>query len=139
MVFPRFMSDAEIREYFGLSEGALSRLRMLQQFPRKDPLINKTDRVAVDRFFDYRAGFGEAPVAPDGPENWPERSTKILEAPENPTRAYTVSEFCQSHGVSRSRIYEEIKLGRLRTRKSGRRTLIRAEDAKAWLDLLPDR
>lgn len=52
-------------------------------------------------------------------------------------QAYTMREFCQTFGIGKTLAYEHIKEGRLVTRKVGSRTLIRAEDAKAWLDALP--
>jgi excisionase family DNA binding protein len=52
--------------------------------------------------------------------------------------AYRIDEFCRAFGVGRSKVFEEIKDGRLKIRKAGRMTLIRAEDAKAWLDALPE-
>jgi hypothetical protein len=69
---PRFMTDTEFRRYFGLSARALARLRLTGDFPAKDPLIGKTDRKAVDWFFDRRAGLGRAqvPSIEDGPENF---------------------------------------------------------------------
>jgi excisionase family DNA binding protein len=51
--------------------------------------------------------------------------------------AYTINEFCQLFSVSRSKVYELIDEGSLATRKMGRKTLIRAEDARAWLNALP--
>lgn len=53
---PRFLTDEELRQCFGLSERALTRLRATQRFPQRDPLINKTDRRAVELFFDRRSG-----------------------------------------------------------------------------------
>jgi hypothetical protein len=66
------MTDAELRHYFGLSGRALARLRLTEHFPGKDPLVGKTDRKAVDRFFDRRAGLdrGQVLVIEDGPENF---------------------------------------------------------------------
>jgi hypothetical protein len=52
--------------------------------------------------------------------------------------AYTVAEFCAAHGVGKSLVFEEIAAGRLRTKKAGRRTLILAKDAAAWVDALPE-
>jgi excisionase family DNA binding protein len=49
--------------------------------------------------------------------------------------AYSVPEFCQAVGIGRSRAYEEIKAGRLRVTKAGRRTLIAVEEARTWLNL----
>lgn len=51
--------------------------------------------------------------------------------------AYTLKEFMTLAGVGRSFVYEEIAEGRLNAVKAGRKTLIREEDAKAWLGSLP--
>lgn len=51
--------------------------------------------------------------------------------------AFSVEEFCSVFGVGRTTVYKEMAAGRLLTRKVGRRTLIRAVDAQAWLDNLP--
>jgi hypothetical protein len=51
--------------------------------------------------------------------------------------AFTVNDFCERYSVGRTLAYEEIKAGRLRTRKAGRRTLILAQDAEAWISGLP--
>jgi len=72
---PRFMTDQQLREHFGLTERALTRLRATRRFPQKDGLINRTDRRAVELFFDQRAGiaspFGRGNVAViDGEENF---------------------------------------------------------------------
>lgn len=71
---PRFLTDVELRLHFGLSERALTRLRLTGRFPGKDDLIGKTDRKLVDAFFDRRASLaGEYPPAweqPDGKENF---------------------------------------------------------------------
>ena len=53
---------------------------------------------------------------------------------ENLTKlAYTVPELQQATGLGRARIYQEIKLGRLRLTKVGRRSIIRTDDARMWL------
>lgn len=51
--------------------------------------------------------------------------------------SYTVSEMVAATGLGRSRLYEEIRAGRLRIVKAGRRTLILAIDLEKWLDSLP--
>jgi hypothetical protein len=51
-----------------------------------------------------------------------------------PKLAYTVPEFQKATGVGRTRLYEEIRLGRLRLTKVGRRSIIAVGDARAWLD-----
>lgn len=73
---PRFMTDQELRDHFGLTERALTRLRSTRAFPQKDGLINRTDRRAVELFFDRRAGIlspstiGGNPAVMDGDENF---------------------------------------------------------------------
>ena len=52
--------------------------------------------------------------------------------------AHPVNAFAKALGVSRSKVYEEIRLGRLRAKKLGSRTLITATDGRAYLDSLPD-
>lgn len=49
----------------------------------------------------------------------------------------TINEFTDWGCVSRTRTYELIRTGELKAVKAGRRTLIRADAAKAWLDALP--
>jgi len=51
--------------------------------------------------------------------------------------AYTIKEFVALAGVGRSFVYEAIAEGHLKAVKAGRKTLIREEDARAWLDTLP--
>ena len=50
--------------------------------------------------------------------------------------AYSIDEFCEDNGLGRTRVYEEISSGRLRTLKVGRRRLITAEAATAWRQLV---
>ncbi|MFS2011297.1 hypothetical protein ACCD06_15675 [Azospirillum sp. CT11-132] len=47
--------------------------------------------------------------------------------------AYSIEEFCQVASVGRTLTFAELKAGRLRGTKVGRRTLILADDARAWL------
>jgi excisionase family DNA binding protein len=42
-------------------------------------------------------------------------------------------------GLGRTRVFEEIKAGRLKARKIGRKTVIRKEDLQAYVDALPER
>lgn len=48
------MTVSELLAYSGLSEHAL--LRLIGGFPRKDARTGKTDRKAVDRYFDLGSG-----------------------------------------------------------------------------------
>lgn len=54
----------------------------------------------------------------------------------NPKIAYTVPEAMAAIGLGRTRFYEEIKLGRLKTVKAGRRTLVPATALDEWLKIL---
>ena len=48
--------------------------------------------------------------------------------------AYSVNQAVGATSVGRSLLYEEIRAGRLKTFKVGARTLIDANDLRAWLD-----
>lgn len=47
--------------------------------------------------------------------------------------AYSVPEFCKRANIGRTRAYEEIKAGRLKVLKCGRRSLITPQNEKEWL------
>jgi hypothetical protein len=48
-----------------------------------------------------------------------------------------VAELAKRHKLSKAHIYNEIKGGRLRARKSGNATIVTAEDEAAWLASMP--
>jgi Helix-turn-helix domain len=52
-------------------------------------------------------------------------------------RAMSIGEFCERYGPHRTKAYEELKSGRLRGRKIGKRTIITEDDAEDWLRRLP--
>jgi excisionase family DNA binding protein len=52
--------------------------------------------------------------------------------------AYSISEVVDLTGISRSKIYEEIRDGHLRAVKSGHRTLILCSDLEGYLTSLPE-
>jgi len=52
-------------------------------------------------------------------------------------QAMSVEEFCDRYGIGRTTAYAEIKEGRLRARKCGRRTIIADDDGDEWLQHLP--
>jgi excisionase family DNA binding protein len=54
-----------------------------------------------------------------------------------PQRAMSIAEFCERYGPGRTKVYEELKSGRLRGRKIGSRTVITEDDAEDWLRSLP--
>lgn len=52
-------------------------------------------------------------------------------------RCMSIDQFCLACGPGRTRAYEELKSGRLRGRKIGKRTIITEDDAEDWLHSLP--
>lgn len=49
----------------------------------------------------------------------------------------TVKDWCLITGSNRNRFYDELKSGRLKARKYGRRTIVLREDFEAWLKSFP--
>jgi hypothetical protein len=52
-------------------------------------------------------------------------------------KSYSLNEFARQNAIGLTTVRGEIKAGRLVARKVGRRTIIAAEDAKAWQERLP--
>lgn len=67
------------------------------------------------------------------------RMTLCLPTELGLAHAYSVRQFGQLFNIGRSSIYEEIRCGRLKIRKVGKRTLITHQDAMDWLTALPRR
>ena len=53
------------------------------------------------------------------------------------TRVMSIKEFCDEYGVGTTQCYEEVKRGRIRLRKLGRKSLITRDEAERWLENLP--
>jgi excisionase family DNA binding protein len=53
-------------------------------------------------------------------------------------RALTIDQFCDRYGICRETAYHQIRTGKLRARKLGRRTVLLAPDVDAWAERLPD-
>ncbi len=53
--------------------------------------------------------------------------------------AFTPAEAGRRIGLARTKVFEEIRAGKLRARKCGQKTLVAAEDLRAYLDALPER
>lgn len=51
--------------------------------------------------------------------------------------ALSVADFCREYSVSRTKLYDELKAGRLIAHKAGQKTLILRADAEAWATSLP--
>jgi excisionase family DNA binding protein len=52
-------------------------------------------------------------------------------------RAVSVEEAAKAAGIGRTLLLEEIRKGRIRARKTGRRTIITTDALDAWLKALP--
>jgi excisionase family DNA binding protein len=52
--------------------------------------------------------------------------------------ALTLKDFCEGYRICREKAYQEIRAGRLRAVKLGRRTLIMRADVEAWAASLPE-
>jgi hypothetical protein len=51
--------------------------------------------------------------------------------------AFAVREFCAHYGICRQTFYDEIRRGRLRALKLGKKTIVLRADAEAWRNSLP--
>jgi hypothetical protein len=51
--------------------------------------------------------------------------------------AMTVSEFCNWARVGRTKLYDEVKAGRLKLRKIGTKSIVIRSEGEAWLHSLP--
>jgi excisionase family DNA binding protein len=61
----------------------------------------------------------------------------VVDGNKNMQIAIPVDEAARRAGIGRSSLYEAINRGELPLRKAGRRSLIRVDDLKAWIDALP--
>lgn len=53
--------------------------------------------------------------------------------------AYSPKDAAQHLGIGLTALYVEIRAGRIKVRKFGRRSLIGADDLKAWFARLPEK
>ena len=51
--------------------------------------------------------------------------------------AVTVQDACERIGIGRTKLYAEIKAGRIEARKAGGRTLVLVPSLRAYIDSLP--
>lgn len=56
--------------------------------------------------------------------------------PEPAKLALSVADVCHACSIGRSTFYEEVKAGRIRVLKAGKRTLIATGEVQRWLDSL---
>ncbi len=62
----------------------------------------------------------------------------VQHKPQPAPLAYPIADLPAVVGVGRSFLYEQIKAGKLKATKVGRRTAVLDEDARAWLRSLRD-
>ena len=51
--------------------------------------------------------------------------------------AFAVREFCARYGICRQTFYDEVKRGRIKAKKLGKKTVILRSDAEKWAASLP--
>jgi excisionase family DNA binding protein len=51
--------------------------------------------------------------------------------------AFAIGEFCARYGICRDTFYQEVRRGRLRAVKLGKKTIILKTDAAAWVATMP--
>jgi predicted DNA-binding transcriptional regulator AlpA len=52
--------------------------------------------------------------------------------------AFGVREFCARYGICRQTFYDEVKRGRIKAKKLGKKTVILRSDAENWAASLPE-
>jgi len=65
-----------------------------------------------------------------------EATTAIAAEPDR--LAYPIDDLANAIGIGRSKLYAEIRAGRLKAKKLGTRTIITTPAARDYLDALPD-
>lgn len=55
------------------------------------------------------------------------------------SQVLTVAEMCATFRISKNRVFDEMKAGRLAAKRVGTRVLIGRDDANAWWNGLPNR
>ena len=48
-------------------------------------------------------------------------------------KAYSIDGFCDAHSLGKTKVYEEIKAGRLKSAKVGKRRIIPVDAGDEWL------
>jgi len=51
--------------------------------------------------------------------------------------AYSLPEFCRRAKIGRTKLYEEVRAGRLTVRKLGKKNIVTAEEGRRYLETLP--
>jgi hypothetical protein len=65
------------------------------------------------------------------------RATSEQQQSPSQRRGMSIEDFSKTYGPGRTKTFEEIRAGRLRAKKIGRRTIIAEDDAEEWLRQLP--
>jgi predicted DNA-binding transcriptional regulator AlpA len=67
----------------------------------------------------------------------PPEQQSPYDAGPTPVLAHSIPDVCRKTSLGRTALYEEIKAGRLKACKAGRRTVVLDSDLRAWLVSLP--
>jgi hypothetical protein len=76
-------------------------------------------------------------MAPDLTSNSVASSRPPADLPATSGGAMTVSEFCKWASVGRTKLYAEVKAGRIKLRKIGSKSVVIRSDGEEWLRSLP--
>jgi excisionase family DNA binding protein len=69
--------------------------------------------------------------------HWWSAAVNEAKMDSTPREALAVREFCAFYGICRQTFYDEVRRGRLRALKVGRKTVVLKSDAEAWRNSLP--
>jgi excisionase family DNA binding protein len=91
------------------------------------------DQRLYDRRLVFRVCASMAPSSHKANLSKGANMTESVRVPaETERRALSVEQFCKRYGIGKSTLYVQIREGRLRVRKVGKRSVIAVDDAEIW-------
>jgi hypothetical protein len=76
-------------------------------------------------------------MAPDLTSNSVTSSRPPADLPASTGGAMTVAQFCNWASIGRTKLYAEVKAGRIKLRKIGSKSVVLRSEGEAWLHALP--